>query len=267
MNRIDQHFKKAAEEKRKSLVLFLTAGYPDMQTTEALIPVLDEAGGDILELGVPFSDPIADGPTIQAASAEALKAGTTLEGILNLVERVREKTQMPIVLFGAYNPFLHYGLERLAKRAVEVGVDGFLVPDLPMEESAEFDAICREAGLALVYLVAPTTPDERMERIARQSTGFVYFISMKGVTGSTIEIDDALRERVAKLRKAAAPEPVAVGFGIQTEEHAKAIAGLADAVVVGSALIRKVDEHRRSKNMAAEVRAYVESLRRGVDAG
>jgi tryptophan synthase alpha chain len=279
-NRLTAHFTQASREGRKSLVLFLTAGFPDLETTERLIETIAEAGADVLELGVPFSDPIADGPTIQAASQVALKGGTTLEKILALVERVRRSTQIPIVLFGAYNPFLYYGLDRLARRAIEVGVDGFLVPDLPMEESDEFDAICRDAGLCLVYLVAPTTPPERMREIARRSTGFLYFISLKGVTGTSITVSDALREKVRQLREVAGsldntrarsgaagttreggPLPVAVGFGIQTPEQAAEVAKICDAVVVGSELIRVVDRCKSTPDLLPQVAAYTRSLK------
>lgn len=260
-NRIEQHFGRAAREGRKSLVLFLTAGFPDLETTERIVETIAAAGADVLELGVPFSDPIADGPTIQAASQAALKGGTTLEKILDLVERIRERTQIPIVLFGAYNPFLHYGLEGLARRAVETGVDGFLVPDLPMEESGEFDKICRGAGLSLVYLVAPTTPPDRMREIARRSTGFLYFISLKGVTGTSITVSEALREKVRQAREAAGRLPVAVGFGIQTPEHAAAIGEISDAVVVGSELIRVVERHKNAPDLLERVADYTRSLK------
>ena len=325
-NRIEEHFARAAQEGRKSLVLFLTAGFPDLQTTERIVGTIAAAGADVLELGVPFSDPIADGPTIQAASQVALKGGTTLEKILELVKRIRERTQIPIVLFGAYNPFLHYGLEKLARRAVEVGVDGFLAPDLPMEESGEFDAVCRGAGLCLVYLVAPTTPPDRMREIARRSTGFLYFISLKGVTGTSIVVSEALREKVRQAREAAGalrdgtgrlrkagpsrqpvgsrrgkargtdeaagarcetktmremgtlreagtlhgeagplreagPLPVAVGFGIQTPQHAAAIAEISDAVVVGSELIRVVDRYKDAPDLLERVADYTRSLK------
>jgi tryptophan synthase alpha chain len=259
-NRIDNKLAQAAGKGRKSLVLFLTAGYPDLAATENIIHALDKAGTDILELGVPFSDPVADGPTIQAASFEALKTGTTLAKILELVARVRRRSEMPILLFGAYNPFLKYGLEKLARKAVEVGVDGFLVPDLPLEESEEFDAICRREGLSLVYLVAPTTPPERAAQIAERATGFVYFVSSKGVTGNSLEIDEELRERTLALRKAAKSKPIAVGFGIRTPEQVRQVAELCDAVVVGSQLIRVVEENRNA-DMAEAAYQYALSLK------
>jgi tryptophan synthase alpha chain len=262
MNRIEKHFAQAAREKRKSLILFLSAGFPDLATTGCLIEEIDRSGCDVLELGVPFSDPIADGPTIQASSFEALKSGTTLSAILDLVESLRRReVQIPILLFGAYNPFLHYGLESLVRRSVEAGVDGFLVPDLPIEEAEEFETQCKASGLSLVFLVAPTTPPERMKAIARRSTGFVYFVSLKGVTGVAIAVGPELREQVGLLRRIAEPLAVAVGFGIQTPEHVRAVGEIADAVVVGSALVRLVDKHRGDARLAERVGEFVRSLR------
>ncbi len=243
MNRIEKYFAER-EDGRKSLILFMTAGFPDVETTEKIVATVEESGCDILELGVPFSDPVADGPTIQAASSEALEAGVTLEKILSMVERIRERSELPILLFGACNPFYHYGLDKLGARAEAVGVDGFLVPDVPLEEGDELEAMCDKHGFSLVYLVAPTTPRERMEETVRRGSGFVYYISMRGVTGSSINIDPELKGHVSELKSIAAPMPVAIGFGVKTPEHAKAVAEIADAVIVGSQLIRVVDEHR-----------------------
>lgn len=264
MNRIEAHFAQARRQNKKSLIMFLTAGFPSLEKTEEIILALEKGGADILELGVPFSDPLADGPTIQAASTAALKAGTTLAKILDLVERIRTRSQIPILLFGAYNPFLHFGLEALAKRAVEAGVDGFLVPDLPLEESQDFDPICSKAGLSLIYLVAPTTPEDRMKQIASRSTGFLYYISIKGVTGKAIDISAELREHVGMLRKIASPLPVAIGFGVQTPEHVAAVAPICDAVVVGSALIRLIDRQKEKSDLADQIEQYVRALKRAL---
>lgn len=264
MNRIEKHFEQARENKSKSLVLFLTAGFPNLQTTAQIITRIDEAGCDVLELGVPFSDPIADGPTIQASSSEALKTGTTLEKILDLVAEVRKTSQIPILLFGAYNPFLHYGHEALMKRSVEVGVDGFLVPDVPLEESTDFEAACRAADLSLIYLIAPTTPEDRMKQIAARASGFLYYISLKGVTGTEIVVTDELREHVAMLQRIADPIPVAVGFGVQTPEHARQTAEAADAVVVGSSLIRLIGEYRDAPDLLDRVAEYTRSLKAAI---
>jgi tryptophan synthase alpha chain len=267
MNRIESHFAEASREGRKSLILFLTAGFPSLDLTEPIIDRVARAGCDILELGVPFSDPVADGPTIQAASTEALHAGTTLEKIFDLVGRIRDRfaregrPQLPILLFGAYNPFYHYGLDALVQRAQAVGVDGFLVPDLPIEESEEFETPCRNAGLSVIYLVAPTTPPERMAEIARHGSGFLYYISLRGVTGTAISVGEELREQVATLRRVAAPLPVAVGFGIQTPDQVRQVAEISPAVVVGSALIRLIGEQRQAPDLLDRVEAYCRSLK------
>ncbi|HUT22706.1 MAG TPA: tryptophan synthase subunit alpha [Sumerlaeia bacterium] len=261
MNRIEEHFARARVENRKSLILFLTAGFPDLDTTEKIIETVAASGCDVLELGVPFSDPIADGPTIQASSTAALAAGTTLAKILDLVERLRKRCDIPILLFGAYNPFLRYGLEDLVERARRIGIDGFLVPDLPIEESADFEALCRTAGLSLVYLVAPTTPPERMRRIAERSTGFLYFISMKGVTGGLLKVTDELREQMRTLREAAGDLPVAIGFGISTPKDVAELSTICDVVVVGSALIRLIGRCKDSPDLLDEIAKYVGSLK------
>ena len=178
--------------------------------------------------------------------------------------RVRVKSQIPILLFGAYNPFLHYRLEALVQKAVEVGVDGFLVPDLPFEEAGEFEPLCREAGLSLVYLAAPTTTPERMREIARRSTGFLYYISLKGVTGTAITLSDELRRHVAELRSIAHPLPVAIGFGVQTPEHVRQLAPLSDGVVVGTALIRLIEQNKEQPDLPDKVREFVASLKQAL---
>ncbi|MFW5870820.1 MAG: tryptophan synthase subunit alpha [Candidatus Sumerlaeota bacterium] len=264
MNRIEKHFAERPDG-AKSLILFLTAGYPDLESTEKIIETIEESGCDILELGVPFSDPVADGPTIQAASTEALKTGTTLKKILDLVEKIRKRSDMPILLFGACNPFYHFGLETLGQRASEAGVDGFLVPDVPLEEGADLEAMCARHGFSLIYLVAPTTPPERMRAYAERGSGFLYYVSMKGVTGSSIQIDPQLRRQVGELKQIAAPLPVAIGFGVKTPEHARSVAEIADAVVVGSQLIRVVGEHADDREaMLKAVGDFTRSLKQAI---
>ncbi|MFH0794828.1 MAG: tryptophan synthase subunit alpha, partial [bacterium] len=184
MNRIDALFQRKREKDQKSLVLYLTGGFPDLKTTQKLLPVLEEAGCDLIELGVPFSDPIADGPTIQAASQSALQTGTTLSKLLEVVSRFRERSQIPLILFSAYNPFHKFGLEQVAQEARSAGADGFLAADLPVEESEEFRSICLENDMCLIYLVAPTSPPERKKLIASKASGFLYYVSLKGVTGA-----------------------------------------------------------------------------------
>jgi tryptophan synthase alpha chain len=222
-----------------ALVPFVTAGDPDLATTEALVPVLAEAGADAVELGVPFSDPIAEGPTIQRASERALRAGATLRRILQLVKALRPRVEIPIVLMGYANPFLHMGEENFARAAAEVGVDGVIVPDLPPEEGASFYDAVEAAGVAPVLLAAPTTTPERLAKIARRSRGFLYYVALTGVTGARREVARDLEAGVRRARELA-DLPVCVGFGVSTPEQVAEIARYADGVVVGSALVDRL---------------------------
>ena len=237
MNRIDQRFVELKAAGRKGLVGYLTAGDPTLEQSEAAIREALTAGVDVLELGVPFSDPTADGPTIQAAAKRALDGGTTLVGVLAMVRRLRADFDTPIVLFGYANPFLAYGYERLCADAAAAGVDGFLVVDLPYEEVGELKPFADAAGLHVIPLVAPTTPPERMSEILASAGGFVYYIMVTGVTGARVAMADDVAERVALVR-AATDLPVAVGFGVSNGAQAAQVGAGADAVVVGSALVK-----------------------------
>jgi tryptophan synthase alpha chain len=219
---------------------------------------LESAGSDVLELGVPFSDPLADGPVIQRASERALRRGTTLAAVLDAVRRIRKKSQLPIVLFSYANPLLRYGLERLARDAHEAGVDGVLVTDLPPEEAGEWIPVARQADLDTVFLAAPTSSDERLRRVAEATRGFVYAVSRTGVTGETEALSGDARPLVARLRSLT-DVPVALGFGISTPEQVQSAAGVADGVVVGSALVRFLEEHPDG-----DVVEKVRSLRSGL---
>ncbi len=262
MKRIEKTFSTLREKSEKALVLFLTAGDPDMEATEALVPALAEAGADIIELGFPFSDPMADGPTIQASSERALKGGATLKGILKSVRNIRVKTEVPIVLMGYYNPVFCYGLEAFSRDAAAAGVDGLLIVDLPPEEAAPLREHLRDHGLAYITLIAPTTPPERAEKLVRESEGFVYYVSMTGVTGSR-EIDAAnIESEVARL-KSMSDVPVAVGFGISSPADVKAVAGFADGVVVGSALVKIIAGGGPLDELAAKVVSFARELKQG----
>jgi len=260
-NRIDAHFRSQREAGRRSLVLYLTAGYPNLEMTERLIPALQEEGCDLLELGIPFSDPLADGPTIQQASFEALQAGTTLEKTLDMVERVRSRVTMPIILFGAFNPFLRYGLDRLVQRSKAIGVDGYLAADLPLEESWGFRQRVLEAEQHMIFLTAPTTSPERKQKYARKAGGFLYYISVSGVTGMRAEVATDLAQQLAPFREVS-DVPVAVGFGISKPEHVATVAQVADAAVVGSALINVITQNKDRGPDAIEeaVRTFVRSM-------
>jgi tryptophan synthase alpha chain len=252
MKRIEARFSKRKAEGRAAFVAFLTAGDPSLERTVSAAVELDAAGVDVLELGVPFSDPLADGPVIQRSSERALARGVTLGHVIETVERIREKTQLPLVLFSYLNPLLQRGLERVAQEAARAGVDGVLVTDLPPEEAGEWIPAARAVELDTVFLASPTSPDERLCCVAAASRGFVYAISRTGVTGERQALSDDARPLVERLRALTAV-PVALGFGISTPEQVKQASAVADAVVVGSALVRFLEEHPQG-NLGAQVR-------------
>lgn len=260
MSRIEAALRRAASEKRAALIPFLVAGDPSPGETPALVAALAEAGADVVELGVPFSDPVADGPAIQRASERALAGGTTLPRTLDLVRRIRERTEVPLVLFGYLNPILAFGVPALCREAPGAGIDGLLVVDLPVEEGAGMRDAFRAAGLDTIQLAAPTSGAERIRRIAAESRGFVYAISRTGVTGARAELADGLAELVAAVRKATSL-PVAVGFGVSRPEQAREVAALADGVVVGSALVEAIAGAPSAPARLEAARAFTSSLR------
>ena len=241
MSRISDAFTRCRREGRKAFVAFLTAGDPSLERTVELAWEMAAAGVDVLELGVPFSDPLADGPVIQRASERALRRGTTLERVLGAARAIRARSPLPLLLFSYFNPLLRYGLDRLAREARDTGVDGVLVTDLPPEEAGAWIAVAREAGLDTVFLAAPTSSDDRLALVSEASRGFVYAVSRTGVTGES----EALPEDAALLAgrlKALTAAPVALGFGIATPAQVAAAAALADGVVGGSALVRFLED-------------------------
>ena len=257
---IGHAFEVAAREGRAAFVPFLMAGDPDLGTTVELVGQLAAAGADVVELGVPFSDPIADGPVNQAAAARALAGGTSLERILETVAKLRSRTHVPIVLFSYFNPILRYGLERFAEHAAASGVDGALCVDLPPEEAADAYLPALAAhGLDAVFLLAPTSNRDRVRSVARAGTGFVYYVSRTGVTGERDELPRGLAAEVAAARRSLRL-PVAVGFGISTPDQAARVARIADGVVVGSALVRLVAEHAGEAELPHLVHAFAERL-------
>ncbi len=263
MSRIDDVFKKLQERGDKALIPFITAGDPDLPTTAELIKVLADAGADLIELGVPFSDPMADGPTIQAASERALAGGTTLVKILELVAAVRRETSIPLVLMGYYNPVFRYGAERFAQDAARAGVDALLLVDLPPEEVGEISAAVQAAGLALITLLAPTTPRERMRQLAAAAQGYIYYVSMTGVTGAQKISPADIRAAVEELKTMTAV-PVGVGFGITTAEDAASVGEFADGVVVGSALVRIIETYAQSTELLPRVAEFTSNLKQGL---
>jgi tryptophan synthase alpha chain len=241
MTRLHERFRSLRARGEKALVVFVTAGDPDLDTTEAIVMALAEAGADAIELGVPFSDPIAEGPTIQRASERALASGTSLRRILESVRRLRANLDTPLILMGYTNNFLAMGVGPFARAAAEAGVDGVIVVDLPPEEGEAFYAEVKEVGIDPILLAAPTTSAERLEMLARNTRGFLYFVSLTGVTGARSTLSETL-ERELKTVRAHTDVPVCVGFGISTPEQARALAAQADGVVVGSAFIDRIEQ-------------------------
>ncbi|MEX0670213.1 MAG: tryptophan synthase subunit alpha [Pirellulales bacterium] len=258
---LDRMFAANRAAGRKALAPFVTAGDPDVATTVAVLEAIDKAGASLCELGVPYSDPIADGPVIQASYTRALGKGISLEGMFGIAREASARVRMPILAMASYSLIFRRGIDRFVGDAVAAGLAGFVVPDLPLEESDDLDAACRTAGLALVRLVTPTTPPDRAEAIAKKSTGFLYCVAVAGVTGARTELPPDLVERVKWLRTKT-DVPIIVGFGISTPEQARAVADVADGVIVGSALVRRIAEAagQPRETLLAEVGRYVADL-------
>jgi tryptophan synthase alpha chain len=263
MGRIEDKFTDLKRKNTKAFIAYLTAGDPDLETTAALVPVLEAAGVDILEIGVPFSDPTADGPVIQAAAQRALKSGVTLEAILDRISLLRRKTQIPMVLFGYYNPILSYGNEKFAKKAKEAGVDGILVVDLPPEEAAELRRYTDPAGIDFISLIAPTTDAKRVKSIIRNASGFLYYISITGVTGTAMPKPADIQKDIRAI-KAMTDLPIVAGFGIYTPEQAATIAPLADGIVIGSAIVRLIEKHGGKDSLIPIVSSYVAKIKNAI---
>jgi tryptophan synthase alpha chain len=241
VNRIERTFKELKSLNKKAFIPYIMAGDPSVERTKELVLVLEECGADIIELGVPFTDPLADGPTIQRAAERALKEGVTLKGVLALVKNLRTKTRVPLVLMTYYNPVFKYGEERFVKDAKDAGVDGVIIPDLPPDEAGELIKTAKKAGLATIFLLAPTSTEDRIKKVATASRGFIYYVSMTGITGAQILLDGSIGKSINNIRRIT-DKPVAVGFGISTPEEARTVSGISDGVIVGSAIVRKIQE-------------------------
>lgn len=260
MSRLESRFSDLPARGEKALIAYVMAGDPAPARTVEIVRALDEAGADAVELGVPFSDPLADGPLIQAAGHRALAHGMTVPRVFEIVRQVRAESQIPIVLMTYYNPALRYGIERFANDAAAAGADAVIQTDLTPEESGPWVGAARSAGLDTVFLVAPTSTDERIEVVCRISSGFVYCVSRVGVTGARDDVPAELPDLVARV-KSKAHSPVCVGFGISQPEHVRRIAAFADGVIVGSALVRVVAESGDGPGLADSVRAFAASLK------
>lgn len=259
MNRIERRMGALKSEGQKGFVAYIGAGDPNLEATEQLASALDEAGVDILELGVPFSDPLADGVVNQLAAQRGLESGTTPGKLFSTIRSIRQKSQIPIVLYVYFNLIHRVGVKEFIEAAQESGVDGLLVLDLPPEESENYELVMKQAGMCPIYLIAPTTPEERIRQIVPRASGFIYYISREGVTGMQSTISNSIDSMTATIRKYS-DLPIAVGFGISNPEQAREVARKSEAIVVGSAIVNQIAEHGRSPHLVETVREFVRKL-------
>jgi len=259
-SKLDRTFAQLRQRGEKALITYVMAGYPSLQETEQLVVELEQAGADIIELGVPFSDPIADGPVIQQAAERALRSGTSLRTILTMVARLRARTQVPIVLMAYYNSIHAFGPERFCQEAAQAGIDGLIMPDMPPDEAGPLKGPAAASGLPLIFLLAPTSTPERRTFVARQSQGFVYYVSLTGITGAKLLNLADVGKNVERIKKVTRV-PVAVGFGVATPEDAAKVAAIADGVIVGSAIVKQIAAHQQKPEMVKHVAEFVRSLK------
>ena len=263
MNRIDKKFLELRRKNKKAFIAFITVGDPNLKVTEDLVLAFEKSGVDIVELGVPFSDPLADGPTIQASSQRALKKQVTLKQILDLVSRIRKKSQIPIAFMTYYNPIFYFGESEFAKKASEAGVDGVIIPDLPPEEAGSLIKAARKNHLSTVFFISPTTVQGRIKSIAQASTGFIYYVSLTGVTGARrdLSVDSAKHIKAIKRQT---KKPLCVGFGISTSEQVKTFSKISDGVIVGSAIVEQIAKNAGKKNLTEIISKFVSKLSQGL---
>ena len=258
--RLETTFQGLRQKRQKALIAYLMAGDPGLAETEQLVMALEQAGADIIELGVPFSDPIADGPVIQQAAERALRSGTSLRKILTSVTSLRQRTNIPIILMLYYNSIHAMGCEEFCRAAKTAGVDGVIVPDMPPDEAGPLKVPADAAGLSLIFLLAPTSTGDRRKLVAKESHGFVYYVSLTGITGAQLSNAEDIQHNIDKLRKVSAA-PVAVGFGVATPEDAARVSKMADGVIVGSAIVKRIASHQQDPAMVGHVAEFVRSLK------
>jgi len=254
---------KLKSQNEKALVAFVTAGDPDLSSTREIFSVIENSGADIIELGVPFSDPLADGPVIQLASQRSLKSGTSLKKIIQLVKEIRKDSELPIVLMSSFNPVFVYGEKKFVEDAVSAGVDGVIIPDLPPEEAGEFAGYADEKGLDMIFLVSPTSTPERVKMISGMSKGFIYYVSLTGVTGVRNALPDGLEEKVSAV-KSSTPLPVMIGFGISGPEIASEASSISDGVIVGSAIVKLIADVSDPNERLERVGNLVSSIKQSM---
>lgn len=257
ISRIGETFKELKKKGEKAFIPYIMAGDPSLEKTKDIVQMLEECGADIVELGVPFTDPLADGPTIQRASERALNAGVTLKKVIAFVKDLRQDTQIPVVLMTYYNPVFKYGEEHFVRDAKDAGVDGVIIPDLPPDEAGSLIHSSRKTSLDTVFLLAPTSTPERIKKVAKASRGFIYYVSVTGITGSRLLLDGSIETLVSEIRKYT-DKPIAVGFGVSTPEEASAVSKVSDGVIVGSAIVKRLHES------PDDLKRYIISLREAI---
>ena len=263
MTRIGSCFETLKIENRKALVVFITAGDPDLESTKSILDVIDDSGADIVELGVPFSDPLADGPVIQASALRSLKSGTTLKKIIALVKNIRQSRGLPIVLMTSFNPVFVYGERQFIQDAASAGVDGVIIPDLPFEEAGEFSGLAEKEGLDMIRLLAPTSPEERVRMVAEHSRGFIYYISLTGTTGVRTQLAEGLRDKVNSI-KHSVNIPVLVGFGISGPNQARDAAKVSDGIIIGSAIVKLIEQNPDPTQRDKKLSEFVTSVKQAI---
>jgi len=263
MNRIEKRFEELKKQGKKAFIPFITAGDPDLATTRALVLELEKRGADIIELGIPFSDPIAEGPVIQRSSQRALEGGTSSLKILDLVRELRRETEIPLVLMGYYNPIFKFGERKFIEKTFQAGVDGLIIVDLPPEEAHFLLKETEKNNLDIIFLLTPVSSEERIKLVCENSRGFIYCVAYTGITGDEKRKDKNLKDLVAKVHSLTST-PVGIGFGISSPLEAKKTASLAEIVIVGSAIVKKIEKYKDNKNLVKEVGVFAESLARAV---
>lgn len=256
MNRIERTFKKLGKSGRKALIPYIMAGDPDLEATKKYIHDLESSGADIIELGVPFSDPLADGPTIQRAAERSLQKGTTLRKVLGLVKEIRKASEIPLILMTYYNPIFKLGIESFITKAVKAGVDGVIIPDLIPDEADEFMKLSRQHNLNTIFLLAPTSTDERIRIVTKASTGFIYYVSITGITGAKLSMGNLMKNTLKTVCKST-KKPVAVGFGVSSAKEASSVSKLADGVIIGSAIVKLIAKQKSIKGFVKDIRRAI----------
>jgi len=263
MNRIDKKFRELKKESRQALIIYITAGYPSLSKTKELIFEIEKSGADIIELGIPFSDPLADGPTIQLASQRALKNHVALKDVISLVRAIRKKTEIPLVFMTYFNPVFRFGVDRFVREASVAGVDGVIVPDLPPDEADSLIKASRKSGFANIFLLTPTSAEKRIKIVSKASSGFIYYVSLTGVTGARARLPQEIKNKIKGIKKFT-DKPVCVGFGVSGPGQASQMSEISDGVIVGSAVINIMHKNLGKKDLVKKVGKFIRSLSRAV---